>query len=101
MWHTPMSTASSWMPLKSMDFWNEVSGRQLNPRGNNDVLPYPRLNEIGFYAGKGTTGYFKNLTVRNVRKPSAEIVRETPEGRLDGGKSIFADQIPVETDTLK
>lgn len=82
-------------------FGTRVSGRQLNPRGNNDVLPYPRLNEIGFYAGKGTTGYFKNLTVRNVRKPSAEIVRETPEGRLDGGKSIFADQIPVETDTLK
>ena len=64
-------------------FGTKVSGRQLNPRGNNDVLPYPRLNEIGFYAGKGTTGYFKNLTVRNVRKPSAEIVRETPEGRLD------------------
>ena len=82
-------------------FGTKVSGRQLNPRGNNDVLPYPRLNEIGFYAGKGTTGYFKNLTVRNVRKPSAEIVRETPEGRLDGGKSIFADQIPVENGYFK
>lgn len=82
-------------------FGTKVSGRQLNPRGNNDVLPYPRLNEIGFYAGKGTTGYFKNLTVRNVRKPSAEIIRETPEGRLDGGKSIFADQIPVENGYFK
>lgn len=82
-------------------FGTKVSGRQLNPRGNNDVLPYPRLNEIGFYAGKGTTGYFKNLTVRNVRKPSAEIVRETPEGRLDGEKSIFADQIPVENGYFK
>ena len=82
-------------------FGTKVSGRQLNPRGDNDVLPYPRLNEIGFYAGKGTTGYFKNLTVRNVRKPSAEIVRETPEGRLDGGKSIFADQIPVENGYFK
>ena len=29
----------------------KISGRVLNPRGHNDVLTYPRLNEIGFFAG--------------------------------------------------
>lgn len=29
-----------------------LTGRTLNPRGNNDVLTYPRLNEIGFFAGE-------------------------------------------------
>lgn len=77
-------------------FGTRTAGRQLNPRGKNDVLPYPRLNEIGFYAGDGTKGYFRGLCVRNVRQPSAEIICETPEGRLDGGKSIFAEKLPVE-----
>lgn len=34
----------------------KISGRVLNPRGHNDVLTYPRLNEIGFFAGEGDTG---------------------------------------------
>lgn len=80
-------------------FGTKVSGRQLNPRGNNDVLPYPRLNEIGFYAGKGTTGYFKNLTVRNVRNhPRKLFVRRRKDGWMgkkylcgsdSGGKRIL------------
>lgn len=28
------------------------AARTLNPRGMNDVLTYPRLNRIGFYAGR-------------------------------------------------
>lgn len=86
---------------EEMFFGKKVSGRQLNPRGNNDVLPYPRLNEIGFFAGKGSTAYFRGISVRNVRQPSAEFIRETPDGNLYGGDTIFKDHVPVEQGCFK
>lgn len=55
----------------------------LNPRGGNDVLTYPRLNEIGFFAqGRAL---FKELTVANVRAPGAVYINEQP-----GSSDLFA-----------
>lgn len=73
-----------------------LAGRTLNPRGFNDVLTYPRLNEIGFFAGEGCEGHFKYLTVRNMRHPSHPFIRETPEGNLYGEKSIFDGKVSVK-----
>lgn len=78
-------------------FGKQVVGRTLNPRGFNDVLTYPRLNEIGFFAGGGDTAYFKNLTVKNLRAPGRTYINETPDGGLNDKKGIFSD-IPVKED---
>lgn len=48
----------------------------LNPRGSNDVLTYPRLNEIGFFA-QGRV-LFRHLQVANLRAPGAVYVDERP-----------------------
>ena len=71
----------------------KLAGRTLNPRGNNDVLTYPRLNEIGFFAGNGCEAQFKYLKVRNMRQPSNTFIYETPEGNLYGEKSIFEGKV--------
>lgn len=82
--------------VEQKEFWGtKLIGRTLNPRGNNDVLTYPRLNEIGFFA-KDTKAFFKNITVRNMRQPSREFIRETPEGNINKKKSIFSGKLPVE-----
>ena len=73
----------------------KIVGRTLNPRGNNDVLTYPRLNEIGFFARHGKA-YFKHLTVRNMRTPSHAFICERPSGNLNGEKSIFEGIFAVE-----
>lgn len=84
--------------VEQKEFWGtKIVGRTLNPRGNNDVLTYPRLNEIGFFADENRA-FFKHLTVRNMRHPSNIFIRETPEGSLNGGESIFAGSFPVEED---
>lgn len=70
----------------------------LNPRGENDVLTYPRLNKIGFYAGNEGKVYFKNLSVSNIRKPSALYIDERPEKNLNGKKSVFCDLMKIEND---
>lgn len=72
------------------------NGRVLNPRGTNDVLTYPRLNEIGFFAGEGDRAYFSYLKVSNLRAPSHTVICETPKGNLYGEKGIFAGKLPVE-----
>lgn len=82
--------------VKKVPWGETTSGRTLNPRGNNDVLTYPRLNEIGFFAGEGDRAYFKYLKVRNMRHPSNAFIMETPEGNINGGESIFMGKIPVE-----
>lgn len=84
--------------VEKLPYGERKCGRRLNPRGNNDVLTYPRLNEIGFFAGEGSRAYFKYLSVRNMRKPSAEFIRETPAGNLYGEKSLFAEMFPVKED---
>ncbi|WP_160559745.1 alpha-L-rhamnosidase [Parablautia muri] len=76
--------------IEKLPFGEKKSGRGLNPRGTNDVLTYPRLNEIGFFAGQGGRAYFRYLSVRNLRQPFGEFIRETPAGNLYGEKSLFA-----------
>lgn len=77
-------------------FGTRIMGRTLNPRGHNDVLTYPRLNEIGFFAGEGDQAYFEYLSVKNMRQPSNVFIKETPQGNLYGEKSIFAEQLSQE-----
>lgn len=67
-------------------------GRQLNPLGSNDVITYPRLNKIGFYAGADSTVHYKNIEVRDIRPPKAVVFYDVP-GRED---SLFADITAVE-----
>jgi alpha-L-rhamnosidase len=75
-----------------------LTGRVLNPRGDNDVLTYPKLCEIGFFAGEDDTAYFKYYSVRNLRTPSAEYIRETPGGNLYGEPGIFAGGVKCDGD---
>lgn len=70
----------------------------LNPRGGNDVLTYPRLNRIGFFAGENGKVLFRNLTVTNIRKPSAIYIDERPEKNLQGEKSVFSEKMCIEND---
>lgn len=70
--------------------------RTLNPRGMNDVLTYPRLNRIGFFAGKEGKVYFRNYTVSNLRKPQGVFIEEKAGESLYGKESIFKDVLPVE-----
>lgn len=77
-------------------FGTRLVGRTLNPRGYNDVLTYPRLNEIGFFAGEGDQAYFEYLSVKNMRQPSNIFIKETPQGNLYGEKSIFAELLSHE-----
>lgn len=86
---------------KEEPFGRQILGRMLNPRGVNDVLTYPRLNEIGFYAGKGDTAYFEYLTVKNMRTPGRIYIKETPQGNLYGEKNLFEGLIPVENGCFK
>lgn len=72
----------------------QIPGRVLNPRGCNDVLTYPRLNEIGFFAGETGVVLFQNLRVANVRLPGAVFIDETPAGGMHGD-TIFA-ALPVQ-----
>ncbi|MFV0465758.1 MAG: family 78 glycoside hydrolase catalytic domain [Lachnospiraceae bacterium] len=67
-------------------------GRQLNPRGINDVITYPRLCEAGFYAGDSDTAVFKYFAVRNIRHPASIIIDERP------GNSRFDTLTEVEND---
>ena len=63
-----------------------VEARQLNPLSFNDTTTFPRLNEIGYYAGPGDTVWFSGLEVYNYRTPKACIVRLDPEGiTIHGG----------------
>lgn len=62
----------------------------LNPRGSNDVLTYPRLNEIGFFSGEKGKTLFRNLTVANIRAPGAVYIDQRPES-----VSLF-HALPVE-----
>lgn len=74
------------------------SGRLLNPRGVNDVLTYPRLNRIGFFAGKEGKVYFRSYIVSNLRAPYGTFVEEKAGHGLYGRKSIFDGLISVEQD---
>ena len=51
--------------------------RQLNPLGDNDVITFPRLNNIGFYVPEGQTAFFEYIRLRHLRKPYAVFFEET------------------------
>lgn len=70
----------------------------LNPRGKNDVMTYPRLNQIGFFAGEEGKVLFHNLTVSNIRKPAAVYIDERPGKNLQGKPSVFCEKMDVEND---
>lgn len=74
----------------------EYIGRVLNPRGINDVLTYPRLHKIGFFAGDTGRVYFKNYTVSNIRTPGRIFIDERPGESLYGKPSIFEGKIETE-----
>ncbi|MBQ1377704.1 MAG: family 78 glycoside hydrolase catalytic domain, partial [Lachnospiraceae bacterium] len=62
-----------------------VSGRQLNPLGANDVITFPRLNKIGYFAGPGDTVRFSGITISNVREPGRVITATCPGGTVLSG----------------
>ena len=62
-----------------------VSGRQLNPLGANDVITFPRLNKIGYFAGPGDTVRFSGITISNVREPGRVITEACPGGTVLSG----------------
>ncbi|WP_337099867.1 alpha-L-rhamnosidase [Paenibacillus sp. YIM B09110] len=45
-------------------------GRQLNPLGNNDITTFPRLCDIGYFAGADTTAHFDGIRLSFLRHPS-------------------------------
>ncbi len=64
--------------------------RQLNPLGAFDVTTFPRLCEIGYYAGEGTEAEFEGLHVHFRRTPAREFYRM--EGRkLTGECRVLID----------
>lgn len=87
-------------PFTSVLLKDEKTGRILNPRGRNDVFTYPRLNRIGFFAGKEGKVCFKNYTVSNLRAPQGIFIEEKPGKSLYGRESIFQEILPTEQDCL-
>lgn len=71
------------------DGGHPVNPRQLNPRGDNDVITYPRLCQIGFYVREQTKAAFYNITVRNLRTPRAVYIDERPMDSLYGKETIY------------
>ena len=37
--------------------------RQLNPLGDNDITTFPRLNQVGYYAGSKTRVHFDGISI--------------------------------------
>lgn len=97
-WHTLRVEVTGNNALAYIDGEPAGGTVSLNPRGCNDVLTYPRLHEIGFYAGEQGRVRFRNLTVSNIREPGATVIDERPQGNLLGGRSVFADRMQTEDD---
>lgn len=63
--------------------------RRLNPLGDFDVTTYPRLCQVGYYAGGGSRAEFDGIRVRNLRKPCAEILAlDTEHGKCLSGERM-------------
>ena len=59
-----------------------ISPRCLNPLGLRDVTTYPRLCNVGFYAGENSVVSFPaGLRIRNLRTPGGTIAVLSPEGK--------------------
>lgn len=61
-------------------FGKLYSGRTLNPLGSKDTTTFPRLCEIGFYAGSHCLAHFDGLRVYHLRKPQAQVAEWHTEG---------------------
>lgn len=74
--------------VETATFWGgrETQPRQLNPLGKNDVIPFPHLCKIGYYAGEGDTVHFEGLHVRYLREPGREAA--CLEGRTVTGTDV-------------
>lgn len=64
--------------------------RQLNPLGSFDVTTFPRLCQIGYYAGEHTTAEFEGLAIRHLRTPGREFFRLPPK-QLQGACQFLTD----------
>ena len=63
--------------------------RQLNPLGAFDVTTFPRLCEMGYYAGPDSEAEYQGIRVRNLRKPCAEILAvDTESGKTLKGECL-------------
>lgn len=60
--------------------------RQLNSLGIFDVTTFPRLYQIGYYVPEGSEADFDGLSVKNFRKPEAELLKL--EGRSLKGECL-------------
>lgn len=49
-----------------------TKGRVLNPLGINDVITFPRLNEVGFVVDKGEI-HIRQFMIRDIRAPKARL----------------------------
>jgi len=53
----------------------QLTGRQLNPLGESDVITFPRLNKIGLMPG----GVYGSLTIFNLRPPHGVLFNANKE----------------------
>ena len=61
--------------VQKEDPWGISTGpRQLNPLGDNDITTFPRLNQVGYYAGPKTCVHFDGISIENLRTPARKIV---------------------------
>ena len=82
--------------VEKATFWGgkETRPRQLNPLGDNDVIPFPHLCKIGYYVGEGDTARFEGLHVRYLREPGREaacLPGRTMTGAGAGGTRFVQD----------
>ncbi|QGQ99202.1 alpha-L-rhamnosidase [Paenibacillus psychroresistens] len=61
----------------------KVIARQLNPLGNNDITTFPRLNEIGYLVGGGTSAHFEGIRLSFLRHPSNQFYEMDTECGVD------------------
>lgn len=59
-----------------------AKGRILNPLGINDVITFPRMNEVGFTVENGEL-HIKNFVIRNIREPESTLVMLPGENEFD------------------
>lgn len=61
------------LPFPTEEGKIHTRGRTLNLLGHNDVITFPRLNEVGFTAENGEL-HIRKFIIRNIRTPKAELI---------------------------
>ncbi|NQX59678.1 alpha-L-rhamnosidase [Paenibacillus qinlingensis] len=69
--------------LNPSSIGTRVMGRQLNPLGNNDITTFPRLNEIGYWVGAGTSAHFDGIRLSYLRHPSNQFFEMDTDCGID------------------